>query len=76
MVSQNSKPEGAIGASVALASAIVVGWLDALSTPERLLVDYAGSTQGPLAARTTVALPLQALARCLYSGTETARCPS
>lgn len=69
-MSQNTKPDAAAvtaGAGVALASAVVIGFLDAGSTPERLLVDYPGNSRGPLPARTTLPLAAEALAIAVAS---------
>lgn len=52
-------------AGVALASSVVVGWLDPTSSPERPCVDYPGNRLGPLGARTTVSLSADALAQAV-----------
>ena len=55
------------GLGVALASAVVVGWLDAASTAECLQVDHPGNERGPLVARTTLPLAAEALAVAVAS---------
>jgi hypothetical protein len=52
-------------AVLSLAGGVVVGWLDASSTPERLSVDHPGSRLGPTAARATIAISPAQLARAI-----------
>jgi len=48
-------------------SSVVIGWLQAGSTPAALLVDFPGNARGPLRARTTVPLDRAALDRAVVT---------